>query len=77
MLMTPEQLKQWRAKNGYSQAGLAKLLGVDVMTVSRWERNTREIPSFLHLALDALERQGGDESLERAKRKRKGGRNAR
>ena len=74
--MTPEQLKQWRAKNGYSQAGLAKLLGVDVMTVSRWERNTREIPSFLHLALDALERQGG-EALKGAKRKRKGGHNAR
>lgn len=55
--------------NGISQAGLAKLLGVDVMTVSRWERGIVNIPSYLHLALDALERQGG-ESLERAKRKK-------
>jgi hypothetical protein len=29
---------------------------IDVMTVSRWERGIRkEIPAYLHLALDALE----------------------
>jgi hypothetical protein len=30
------------------------VLGVDAMTVSRWERGERQIPSFLHLALKAL-----------------------
>ena len=69
ILMIPKQLQKWRKVNGISQAGLAKLLGVDVMTVSRWERGIVNIPSYLHLALDALERQGG-ESLERAKRKK-------
>ena len=74
--MIPKQLQKWRRVNGISQAGLAKLLGVDVMTVSRWERGIVNIPSFLHLALRCLELEGG-ESLERARRKRKGGRNAR
>jgi DNA-binding transcriptional regulator YiaG len=54
--MTPAELKQWRKQAGLSQAGLAALLGVVTMTVSRWELGRREIPSFLHLALEALER---------------------
>jgi len=60
--MTADELKTWRQRNGYSQAKLAKALGVDTMTVSRWERGFRkEIPPFLHLALDALERRGKEE----------------
>jgi transcriptional regulator with XRE-family HTH domain len=53
--MTPNQLKKWRKKNSYSQGRLAKALGVIPLTVSRWERGVREIPSFLHLALIGLE----------------------
>lgn len=53
--MKQDDLKKWRQKNGCSQAKLAQILGVDVMTVSRWERGVREIPSFLHLALAHLE----------------------
>jgi transcriptional regulator with XRE-family HTH domain len=54
--MKPEDLKKWRLKNGYSQSQLAKRLKVDTMTVSRWERGKRaEIPSYLQLALRALE----------------------
>ncbi|MDI9556971.1 MAG: helix-turn-helix domain-containing protein [Syntrophorhabdus sp.] len=68
--MTPQDLKTWRYKTGFSQAGLAKTLGVTVMTVSRWERGTREIPPFLYLALGYLELKGG-ELLEKGKRKRK------
>ena len=71
ILMIPKQLQKWRRINGLSQAKLAKLLGVDVMTVSRWERGIVNIPPYLSLALEALERQGGE--TERAKRKRKGG----
>ena len=70
LLMTPQDLKTWRYKNGFSQAGLARTLGVTVMAVSRWERGTREIPPFLHLALGYLELKGG-ELLEKGKRKRK------
>ncbi len=30
------------------------------MTVSRWERETREIPPFLYLALKSLPQKGGE-----------------
>ena len=49
--MTREDLKKWRRRNGYSQAKLAKALGVAMMTVSRWETGLRSIPVFLNLAL--------------------------
>ncbi len=49
--MSPEDLKTWRKKNNYSQSMIAKVLGVSVVTISRWENGEREIPSFLHLAL--------------------------
>jgi transcriptional regulator with XRE-family HTH domain len=67
--MTSTQLKAWRSKNLYSQNQLAKVLGVATMTVSRWERGVREIPSFLHLALECLESRGG-EIKKKGKRKR-------
>lgn len=54
-LMTGSALKAWRKRNKYSQSQLAKALGVIPLTVSRWERGVREIPSFLHLALECLE----------------------
>ena len=58
--MTPEQLKQWRQSNGYTtQKSLADVLGVDRVTIARWETGARDIPSFLHLALRCLELEGG------------------
>jgi len=69
-LMTPDELRAWREQNGYSQSKLATMLKVDVMTVSRWERGVRDIPSFLHLALGYLELRGG-ERLEKGTRERK------
>lgn len=59
--MNPDDLKKWRKRNGYSQPQLAKALGVIPLTVSRWERGVREIPSFLHLALECLEMKGGEQ----------------
>ena len=59
--MTKEELKQWRAENGYSQGRLAKALGIASMTVTRWEMGIRSIPPFLHLALQALE--GGEKEV--------------
>lgn len=62
--MTNDELKQWREKQGYSQATLAKALGVHVMTISKWERGIREIPPFLRLALRALELEGGEKNSQ-------------
>jgi transcriptional regulator with XRE-family HTH domain len=73
-IMTPQELKKWREKNGYSQSQLAKALGVITISVSRWERGVREIPSFLHLALlglGCMGKKGGEELRERGKLKRK------
>lgn len=69
-LMKPKELKAWRAKNGYSQSQLARVLGVDTMTVSRWETGLREPPSFLHLALAHLEcmGKGKDDKPSRVRR---------
>ncbi len=58
--MTGKELKTWRIENGYSQSQLAKALGVITITVSRWEIGAREIPPFLHLALKALPKRGGE-----------------
>lgn len=69
--MTPQELKAWREKNNYSQRQLAEVLTVDVMTVSRWERGVREIPSFLHLALKCVKKRKGGESVIKGKKKGK------
>ena len=53
--MTGQELKEWRRKWGISQGELGRLLGVAGFSVSRWETGTRAIPSFLPLALEALE----------------------
>ncbi len=54
--MNPADLKKWRKKKNYSQSQLAKVLGVATLTVSRWERGEREVPSFLHLALECMDK---------------------
>jgi transcriptional regulator with XRE-family HTH domain len=66
--MAPQDLKDWRHKNGYTQDSLSHALGVHLMTVSKWERGIREIPPFLHLALDALEYQKGGERVRDTKK---------
>lgn len=52
--MTPDELRHWRSAAKLSQPGLARLLGVQPLTISRWENSTHEIPPYLHLALEAL-----------------------
>ena len=70
VIMTPQDLKKWREQTGYSQGQLAKALGVTTGTVSRWERGTSPLPSFLLLALKQLEMT--DDPTQRRKRKPKG-----
>ncbi len=78
MIMTSNELKAWRKENSYSQSQLAKVLDVATMTVSRWETGLREIPSFLHLALECLKTKGGElkkakGTKTKTKKKKKGG----
>jgi DNA-binding transcriptional regulator YiaG len=54
-VMTPTELYQRRLAIGVKQSGLAELLGVHVITVSKWERGVVPVPSWLHLALWAIE----------------------
>jgi transcriptional regulator with XRE-family HTH domain len=68
--MTSKELKAWRKKNGYSQSQLARNLDVATQTVYRWENDKRKIPSFLRLALECLEKKGGELKAE-GKRKKK------
>jgi transcriptional regulator with XRE-family HTH domain len=52
--MNGKELKQKREALGMTQMELARVLGVDVSTVSRWERGIRSIPAHLPLALETL-----------------------
>jgi transcriptional regulator with XRE-family HTH domain len=73
--MEKEELKLWRNKTGYSQGQLARILGVDVMTISRWERGVMKIPSFLKWALAYVELKGDElkPKLKRVRMGKKGG----
>jgi DNA-binding transcriptional regulator YiaG len=68
--MTPEDLKAWHKKHGYTQPSLARVLGIHPLSVARWETGVRKIPSFLHLALEALERKRGESKQGHTKTKR-------
>jgi transcriptional regulator with XRE-family HTH domain len=53
-------VKAWREEHGLSQAQLARLLEVDQMTISRWERGVRPRAAsgrILELALTALDQE--------------------
>lgn len=67
--MEPIELKKWRLKNDWSQAQLARVLGVTMQAVSMWERGVRSIPSFLWLALSYLEGRDDLKSNEAKRRK--------
>jgi len=53
--MDADELKEKRKALEMTQAQLAEALGVNIMTVSRWERGLRSIPPHLSLALEAIE----------------------
>jgi transcriptional regulator with XRE-family HTH domain len=67
------ELVEWRERNSCSQDILSMVLGVDIITISRWERDVQKIPSFLHFALKYLE-QNGDlitDAIDRRKEQRR------
>jgi repressor LexA len=53
--MKPEDLKRRREALGLTQEQLARELGVTMITVSRYERGVSEIPTYIKLAVEALE----------------------
>lgn len=55
--MDADELREKRKALEMTQAQLAKALGVNIMTVSRWERRLRSIPPYLSLSLEAIEAQ--------------------
>ncbi|MBI5887463.1 MAG: helix-turn-helix transcriptional regulator [Deltaproteobacteria bacterium] len=68
--LTPEELLKWRKKQGLSQIKSGKTLGVTTITVYRWEKAMREIPSFLHSALKFLELKGSEPETKNKRRRK-------
>lgn len=54
--MTPQELIAFRERLEMTQQQLADKLGVDRVTIARWETGTRAIPVYLGLALETVER---------------------
>jgi transcriptional regulator with XRE-family HTH domain len=65
---TDVNLKAWRETRGLTQAELAALLGIQVFTISKWERGAtkRQAPGrLLELALAEVDRQLSQQSKSR------------
>ena len=67
--MDADELKEKRKALEMTQAQLAEALGVNIMTISRWERGVRSIPPHLSLALEAIEANQKKKVSKRAKQK--------
>jgi transcriptional regulator with XRE-family HTH domain len=59
IFMNGNELKEWRRNQKLTQEALGDLLGVHRVTIAKWEAGDRGIPSFLPLALEALEGKRG------------------
>lgn len=56
-IMTPEEIRAWRRAHRLTQAQLAELLGLNVLTISAWETGRQRPPgALLDLALPELHR---------------------
>jgi transcriptional regulator with XRE-family HTH domain len=67
--MDADELKEKRKALEMTQAQLAEALGVNIMTISRWERGLRSIPPHLSLALEAIEAKQKKKVSKRSKQK--------
>ncbi len=56
MSIEANELKERRLALGMTQEQLAEALEVASNTVARWERSERQLPPFLGLALETIER---------------------
>lgn len=57
--MTGAEVRAFRERLGWTLDRLAEALGVDRMTVWRWEQEARKPPPFLRLALERVEQTEG------------------
>jgi repressor LexA len=55
--MKPIELKEVRARLGFTQEQLATELGVHRLSIIRWEAGMNRIPPMLKLAIKQLERE--------------------
>ncbi len=62
--MTIRKFKELRQDIGYSQAKLAKELGVTIRTVSRWEHGDFPIPKVAELAIKTIVREASEKRSE-------------
>jgi transcriptional regulator with XRE-family HTH domain len=53
--MKPEEMKRRREALGLTQVQLARVLGLDSITVSRYERGVRPIPKTVEMAFELIE----------------------
>lgn len=60
--MEGKDLKEKRKELNFTQEQLANELQVTANTVARWERDEMKIPSFLHLAMETVERRNKEKS---------------
>ena len=58
--MTIRKFKELRQDMGYSQAKLAKEMGLTISTVSRWEHGDFPIPKVAELALKTIVREASE-----------------
>ncbi len=58
--MTIRKFKELRQVIGYSQAKLAKEMGVTIRTVSRWEHGDFPVPKVAELALKTIVREASE-----------------
>jgi DNA-binding transcriptional regulator YiaG len=54
--VTPEEVREYRARYGLSQPELARLLGLAERTVRAWERGEWPVPQVAVLAMRELAR---------------------
>ncbi|GAH14232.1 unnamed protein product [marine sediment metagenome] len=55
--MTPEELKNFRLGQNWSQPQMAKAFGIHQSQISRWEKNKSPIPKWVHILKDCLEKE--------------------
>jgi transcriptional regulator with XRE-family HTH domain len=55
--MEGKDVREWREARGLSQRRLARLLGVDQVTIYRWEAGNRKPPILLERALRDVDRE--------------------
>jgi transcriptional regulator with XRE-family HTH domain len=64
--MDGDAMLEWRRARGISQDRLAELLGVNRVTIFRWEKNKRAIPVYLERALRDLDRELAEQKEQQA-----------